>query len=87
MRSFESEIAEQRRVLYVELGLHKESQNRLLISCDSLERTHNSDTGALDNRIKDLESELKIVKERLKVDGDEKVVSEPSACIFSSSSR
>ena len=73
MRSFESEIAEQRRVLYVELGLHKESQNRLLISCDSLERTHNSDTGALDNRIKDLESELKIVKERLKVDGDEKV--------------
>lgn len=73
MRSFGSEIAEQRRVLYVELGLHKESQNRLLITCDSLERTHNSDTGALDKRIQDLESELRILKERLKVDGDEKV--------------
>ena len=73
MRSFESEIAEQRKVLYVELGLQKESQNRIQIAYDFLERTHNADTGALDKRIQDLESELRILKERVKVDSDEKV--------------
>ena len=72
LQSFECELAEQRKMLYVEVGLHKEAQSNLLLTYSSLERSHNTETCALDKRIHDLECEIKSMKEITRKDNEER---------------
>lgn len=72
LRSFETELSEQRKTLYLEVGHQKELQSSLQATCAALERTHDADVGAVEKKILDLASDVRALKARVKAGDEEK---------------
>jgi chromosome segregation ATPase len=66
LNSFEGELSEQRRILYLELGVLKEGQSSVRNILLSLERGQGLDSSTLDGKVTELESEVRVLKNAMK---------------------
>lgn len=68
--SFDSELSQQRKTLYLELGLIKDAQTALRNTCNMLEKKHITESSTLDNRFMDLNLELRSLKAIVKAENE-----------------
>ena len=69
LNSFEGELSEQRKILYLELGVLKEGQSSVRNMVLSLERGQGVNSSALEEKMAELESEVRYLKSAMKADG------------------
>lgn len=67
-------MTEQRKTLYLELGLLKEGHGTLKASCAISDRAVSGELAALDKRVADLDSEVRSLRAMMKADNEESVV-------------
>ena len=68
--SFDSELSQQRKTLYLELGLIKDAQTALRNTCNMLEKKYIAESSTLDNRFLDLDSALRSLKAIVKAENE-----------------
>lgn len=68
--SFDSELSQQRKTLYLELGLIKDAQTALRNTCNMLEKKYIAESSTLDNRFMDLDVALRSLKAIVKAENE-----------------
>lgn len=68
--SFDSELSEQRKALYLELGLIKDAQTALKNTCSVLEKNCVTESSTMDKRFLDLDMEVRSLKAIVKAENE-----------------
>ena len=68
--SFDSELSEQRKALYLELGLIKDAQTALKNTCNMLEKNCVTESSTMDKRFLDLDMEVRSLKAIVKAENE-----------------